>query len=525
MNHGDLPVGPDQHDVMPDAMPDVMNDIDPRDLALIRHYGHDIRAVLAGLMDHLRLIAPDHLVPAAQTNLDAALRQAGAMARMIARAQSELTGEPAELPPTDLAELCRELETIFARPAALRGTCLSFRHDPALPGLLALDRVMLDRILRNLIGNALNHAGARRIEVVLDRAPQRHLRLVVRDDGTGFPAALLHGHALLHRAGSGLGLGIVASLVAAAAGRWGLTNPAGGGAEAWVELPFDLVPAPTQSPLAGAAAHAAARSDAGGRLAGHRVLAVDDSETALRLVTLILAAEGAVVDQARRGEDAIALVGRRVYDLLLVDANLPDLPGAQVIRALRARPGTAGRAPALAMTADTSAGRLDALIAAGANRVVTKPLPEPAEFLRIVERLLTVPAHVAPAPAAPAPPEAEVPLFDPDPLLRVLDLAGPDTAREILDRLVQDLTETLARLDHGGQRSDLMELRAATHVLIALAGTAGAMRLVARAQVFNHRLHTGALTDLGPGLAELRLLTEGAIVAISRLPVPGSDRT
>jgi hypothetical protein len=183
------------------------------------------------------------------------------------------------------------------------------------------------------------------------------------------------------------------------------------------------------------------------------------------------------------------------------------------------------------MTSDISVLRYDELISAGATRVVTKPLPDPAELLRIVGRLL----KTRPAPSAPDPapgPSEDVPLFDPAPLTHVCVLAGPAVGREILDRLMLDLIETLARLDRvgtalrsgTGTESDLAELRSTTHVLIALAGTAGALQLLRRVQTLDHRLqndpHSGFSPNLGQLLSDIRLLTRGAVASIARLPQP-----
>ena len=281
-----------------------------------------------------------------------------------------------------------------------------------------------------------------------------------------------------------------------------------------------------------------------GMLVGRRLVVVDDAVSTLRFLSSLLTSEGASVAMARSGAEALAHLATESCDLLIVDATMPGLSGAQVIRALRARPDAQSAVPALAMTADRSVQRHDELIAAGASRVVTKPLPDPAEILRIVDRLL----KAQPVPAIPAPGRAEdVPLFDPGPLTRVYQLAGPEVGREILDRLMLDLIETLARLDRVGAGiradlgtvADMGELRATAHVLIALAGTAGAQMLLRQVQLLDLRLQTesqfglqsghpsGLPRDLGPFLADIRLLTRGAVAAIARLDLPdqGSGRS
>ncbi len=286
------------------------------------------------------------------------------------------------------------------------------------------------------------------------------------------------------------------------------------GAGVAVELPYAAMATPDPRP--GSASET-------GQLAGYRILVVDDTDTAPLRVAAALVPRGAEVEILHSGAEALGALERKRYDLVVVDATMPGVSGAQVIRGLRARPGAAGQTPALAMSADASVQRHDELIAAGADRVVIKPLPDAAGLARIAERMIrsdtragTPPPQAAPqadpqasaqaAPQTSAPTPAatgEAPLFDPEPLRRVCALAGPEMAEEIAERLIADLIKTQDRLRRASMPPDMAELSAASHVLIALAGTAGAMQLLARTQVLNRRLRTKSLDELGPILAEV----------------------
>ena len=67
-----------------------------------------------------------------------------------------------------------------------------------------------------------------------------------------------------------------------------------------------------------------------------RVLLVEDDSTISRSVTLMLKAENMVVDTADLGEDAIEIAKLYDYDIVLLDLALPDMPGSEVLRRLRA---------------------------------------------------------------------------------------------------------------------------------------------------------------------------------------------
>ncbi|MBL8668536.1 MAG: response regulator transcription factor [Rhodospirillales bacterium] len=67
-----------------------------------------------------------------------------------------------------------------------------------------------------------------------------------------------------------------------------------------------------------------------------RVLLVEDDTTISRSVALLLQAENMVVDTAQLGEDAIEIAKLYDYDIVLLDLGLPDMPGSEVLRRLRA---------------------------------------------------------------------------------------------------------------------------------------------------------------------------------------------
>jgi DNA-binding response OmpR family regulator len=89
---------------------------------------------------------------------------------------------------------------------------------------------------------------------------------------------------------------------------------------------------------------------------------------------------------ADHGLEATALAEERPPDLLLLDLNLPDISGEEVLRRLRARAETVD-VPVLVLSADSTARNIDRLLQSGADAYLTKPLEVP-QFLDVVDRLL-----------------------------------------------------------------------------------------------------------------------------------------
>ena len=108
---------------------------------------------------------------------------------------------------------------------------------------------------------------------------------------------------------------------------------------------------------------------------GARVLLVEDNPINALLARTLLKREGAEVDRAASGEEALAAVSAATYDLILMDLRMPDLSGVEVARRLRARGVTT---PIAALTADAFEDDRRAALAAGMDDFLVKPLTETA---------------------------------------------------------------------------------------------------------------------------------------------------
>jgi two-component system KDP operon response regulator KdpE len=102
-----------------------------------------------------------------------------------------------------------------------------------------------------------------------------------------------------------------------------------------------------------------------------RVLVVDDEPAIRRFLRTSLRAEGYEIVEAETGEVALAEIRRRAPDLVVLDLGLPGVDGLEVIRRLRAPPGSV--VPIIVLTSRTDeAGKVEALDL-GADDYVTKP--------------------------------------------------------------------------------------------------------------------------------------------------------
>ncbi len=99
---------------------------------------------------------------------------------------------------------------------------------------------------------------------------------------------------------------------------------------------------------------------------------------------------------------------------------------------------------------------------------------------------------------------------------RLLEIAGPDTADELVHRLHLDLKSTRERLDEAMAAADWMEIRAQTHVLVSLAGTVGAADLQRLSEELNAAAHLRDRTQAVGLKTELLMRLDGLLAFVAR---------
>lgn len=121
---------------------------------------------------------------------------------------------------------------------------------------------------------------------------------------------------------------------------------------------------------------------------GRRLLLVDDSPENRRLICMYLKDSGFTIDEASDGQQAVAAFETEVYDLILMDIQMPGVDGysaTRQIRALEADDGGRDKTPIIALTAFSMDEDVDRSLAAGCDAHLTKPV-EKKTLLAMIEK-------------------------------------------------------------------------------------------------------------------------------------------
>ncbi len=493
---------------------EALAEIDRAKTAFFSNVSHEFRTPLTlmlGPLEEVLARSSDALPSADRALVSTAHRNGVRLLRMVNSlldySRLEAGKAQARYEPIDLAGFTAELASTFRSAIERAGLVLQV-EAPALPQPVHVDRDMWEKVVLNLLSNALKFTFEGSIAVeVAPSADGEAAELVVRDTGTGIPAdELPHLFERFHRVegargrsieGSGIGLALVQELVRLHGGTIAVESTMGRGSRFTVRLPFgaDHLPAervqatadPRQSPtvraeayvqeavswLDGAAGPTEAPAASGAQdlavpgAAGagqdRLVLLADDNRDMRHYVERLLGDAGYRVESVSDGTAALDATRRLEPDLVLSDVMMPGLDGFGLIAALRGDPALKDT-PVILLSARAGEEAKVEGLRAGADDYLTKPFSA-RELLARVEANLTL---------ARARRETSRLLQEETQLLELLNDVGTTVAAELdLERAVQVVTDAATRLSgaaFGAFFYNVIDDKGESYTLYALSG-------------------------------------------------------
>lgn len=319
--------------------------------ALVETLSQEIRNGLTGVAHVLAAAAGQgHRGAPSRDQLNAAL---GAANDLIAVLNATLDSETAEAgrlavdaEPFDPAPIVLDLAATFRPQAAAKGLEFSVFIDPDLaehPGAAVADADRVRQVLQALVANAVKYTVRGRIEARLERSSAHRLRIAIADTGPGLSADELEQAFEPFRRiertgagvpGAGLGLSLSRQLVRLMDAELTAESAPGVGSCFALELPFDETarPAATNGGMPEGAIPARSL----------RVLLAEDDALSAAQLRATFEQLGHQVVHASNGRRALDLAQAAEFDLVILDAFMPEMSGADVARALRDAPPPSG---------------------------------------------------------------------------------------------------------------------------------------------------------------------------------------
>ncbi len=377
----------------------------------LANMSHEIRTPLNGVLGMAQSLESDPLSPAQKEKVGVILDSGKSLMSLLNDVLDFTKIEAGKMEisavPGDFLHTMKRTRQLFQATAEEKGLDLLVRYDSTFPQRLSYDPTRVRQCVSNLISNALKFTAAGRVEVALSakRLEGNFFMVAVEVSDTGIgmteetTAKLFtvftqaDGATTRKFGGSGLGLAISRQLARMMDGDITVTSAAGKGStfrltfkaqEALPALNTGADPARTAEPVKR-------------NLRGLRVLLADDNAINRQVIKLFLAPQGCDISEATNGKEALDLIARHEFDIVLLDVHMPVMDGKEVIQRLRAEPRWKSL-PVIALTADAMSGDREKYIALGMTDYLSKPVDQ-RELIAKLHQVMGLEA-AAPAQAA-----------------------------------------------------------------------------------------------------------------------------
>jgi signal transduction histidine kinase/response regulator RpfG family c-di-GMP phosphodiesterase len=413
---------------------------------------HELRTPLNSILGFAQLLSLANLAAQHQNNIQQILKGGYHLLELInevldlARIEAgRLSMSPEPVPVKDAIKEALDL----VRPiASLQNITLSADVSACEDLYVHADRQRLKQVLLNLLSNAIKFNRNNGLVVLsCQETRSRRCRIEVADTGSGIDEEGLQkifvpferlGADRNAVNGTGLGLALSKRMIEAMGGTIGVESTAGVGSRFHFELA--LVEGAIRQPEK---TNAPAVLRPLGQEASYRgtILCIEDNHSNIRLIEEILGRyPGVQLLEAMQGQIGLDLANMHSPDWILLDLHLPDMPGEDVLHALKNNQRTQ-RIPVTILSADATPGQINLLESAGAREYLTKPL-DVRQMIALLEQ--TLGPKDQPVDRAPAAPLAELHWTSesislsglPAELLQQLRSAVQDGEKDRLDELI-----------------------------------------------------------------------------------------
>lgn len=356
---------------------------------------HELRTPMNAIMSCALLLSQTRLDPVQKRTLGV-LEDAGKQMLAVLNDLLDLSALNAdkvriERDAVSLLRLIEDAAVIWASEVRAKELSLAVMVDPKLSTPRQVDSARLLQVIGNLIANAIKFTsvGGVTLRAWPETGPHgvERVAIEVEDTGPGVPREAaerifqpfeqIDVSAKRRHGGLGLGLHIARRLAVAMGGDVELDTRPGLGSCFTVRIEAPLA---TDQP--------SRESGAGGEedlgeLSPRDILCIDDNPRNLYVLAGLLRAAGHRATECASGHEAIEILSRRKFDVVLLDMVMPGMDGLDVLARLRAEGGVNADTPVIACTANVLPDQIETYRKAGTAEVLAKPI-DPRAMLRAV---------------------------------------------------------------------------------------------------------------------------------------------
>jgi PAS domain S-box-containing protein len=280
-----------------------------------------------------------------------------------------------------LASISKSVENILKPKAEEKGLFLHTYIDSRIADTLMGDGVRIRQILMNILGNAIKFTEVgsieSKIELFKNEEHEQLVQFICEDSGIGIAEDSLksifdefyqeNNSNTSGITGSGLGLSITYQLVNMMGGRIWIESKKGVGTKVFIQIPFEKA-------VAADIAISNVNDDLKTFIAGKRILIVEDNKVNRVIFSLMLKNLQVLVDEAENGLDALELIEKNTYDLVLMDIQMPVMDGPSTLANIRKKYGD--DLPVIALTAAAFKSEVIHMLNLGFADCITKPIDQ-----------------------------------------------------------------------------------------------------------------------------------------------------
>jgi PAS domain S-box-containing protein len=356
---------------------------------------HELRTPMNAVLSCALLLSQSKLDPVQKRTLGV-LEDAGRQMLAVLNDLLDLSSLNAnkvriEREPVSLVRLIEDAAVIWAAEVRTKGLSMSVMIDPALVAPRNVDSARLLQVIGNLLANAIKFTTNGGITVRAwperGRSGEERIAIEVEDTGPGVPKEAAERifspfeqadvSAKRRHGGLGLGLYVARRLCVAMGGDIELETEPEQGSRFIVRIDAPLVvDAPRTSPPPAAANDQP-------ELQGRNIICIDDNPRNLYVLGAMLRAAGHRTTECASGPEALEILAKHKFDVILLDMVMPEMDGMDVLARLREGGGLNVRTPVIACTANVLPDQVEAYRKAGTAGVLAKPI-DPRAMLQAV---------------------------------------------------------------------------------------------------------------------------------------------